>query len=123
MLTIPVWDLLSSYEGDSKIFSFEWPIFDWFFEDIQIIGDLSFKIKIIAIEDWISAIFSDLSAHISYEWKQDLIKISDFERQWKKRIDPLDPNDIHEINTKNMTINLKPVIREELIIAFHSQNI
>lgn len=123
MLTIPVWDLLASYDGDSKNFSFEWPIFDGFFEDINIIWNLNFKIKLITINNWIHVIFSDLYANIIYDGKKEEIKIKEFEREWKTQIDPLDPNDINQINTKNMTIDLKPVIREEIIMAFHNNNL
>lgn len=57
-----------------------------------------------------------------YEGKKESISIPEFERIWKHRVDPLDPDDIYEIS-KNMTIDLAPVIREELIMAFHMNNL
>ena len=50
------------------------------------------------------------------------IHIAEFDRLWKTRRDPLDPDDIYAVNTKNMTIDLAPVIREEIIMAFHNEN-
>ncbi len=122
MLTIPVWDLLNSYDGDSKNFAFEGEIFDWYYDDIQFLKPLEFKIKLLVVNDGIHAFFTELSTEILYENKKQKIHISDFERIWKSRIDLLDPDDIYEINMKNATIDLAPVIREEIIMAFHSEN-
>ena len=49
------------------------------------------------------------------------MNIAHFERMWKKRIDPLeDGDDVGQIDTKNMSIDLAPAIREEIIMACHS---
>lgn len=122
MLTIPVWDLVQSYDGDSKIFSFDWPIFDGFFEDIILTEPLQFSVKLITTEEGIHAILSNVRTTLVYEGKKEPIAIPEFERIWKHRVDPLDPDDIYEIS-KNMTIDLAPVIREELIMAFHMNNL
>lgn len=124
MFTIPVGDLINSYEGDSKIFSFDGEIFDWYFDDIRFIQPLVFKIKLLTVEGGIHAFFEELSTKIIYENKTQKIFIKDFERIWKMQIDPLeDGDDINQINTKNMTIDLAPVIREEIIMAFHNENL
>ena len=123
MFTIPVGDLINSYDGDSKIFSFDGEIFDGFYEDLTFLKPLLFTIKLIVINDGIHGIFTNFSTEISYENKKTKISIPEFERVWKTQIDPLDGDDISLINTKNMTIDLKDVIREEIIMAFHSENL
>lgn len=123
MFEIPVGDLVNSYDGDSKIFSFDGEIFEGFYEDITFLKPLQFTIKIISVDDGIHGIFSDFSTQIKYENKISEIQIPEFERIWKMNIDPLDGDDVREINTKNMSIDLKDVIREELIMGFHSSNL
>ena len=123
MFTIPVGDLISSYDGDSKIFSFDGEVFDGFYEDLKFLKPLLFTIKLIVIEDGIHGIFTNFSTEVSYENKKTRISIPEFERIWKTQIDPLDGDDINLVNTKNMTIDLKNVIREEIIMAFHSENL
>ncbi|MBB1553845.1 hypothetical protein HG442_000350 [Candidatus Gracilibacteria bacterium] len=123
MFTIPVDDLINSYDGDSKIFSFDGEIFDGFYEDLTFLKPLLFTIKLIVIEDGIHGIFTNFSTEVSYENKKTRISIPEFERIWKTQVDPLDGDDINLINTKNMTIDLKDVIREEIIMAFHAENL
>ena len=123
MFTIPVGDLINSYDGDSKIFSFDGEVFDGFYEDLKFLKPLLFTIKLIVIEDGIHGIFTNFSTEVSYENKKTGISIPEFERIWKTQIDPLDGDDINLVNTKKMTIDLKNVIREEIIMAFHSQNL
>lgn len=123
MFTIPVGDLINSYDGDSKIFSFDGEVFDRFYEDLKFLKPLLFTIKLIVIEDGIHGIFTNFSTEVSYENKKTGISIPEFERIWKTQIDPLDGDDINLVNTKNMTIDLKNVIREEIIMAFHSENL
>mgnify|MGYP006888932806 CR=1 FL=1 len=116
MLQIPVWDLLASYSGDSKNFTFAWEIYDGYMEDIQFLKPLEFQIKIISLDDGVEVIFDDLKTEILYEWQKHSIDIGNFERTFKKYIDPLiDGDDVRLI--ENMQIDLTPVIREELIIA------
>ncbi len=123
MFTIPVGDLINSYDGDSKIFSFDGEVFDGFYEDLKFLKPLLFTIKLIVIEDGIHGIFTNFSTEVSYENKKTRISIPEFERIWKTQVDPLDGDDINLVNTKNMTIDLKNVIREEIIMAFHSENL
>ena len=123
MFTIPVGDLINSYDGDSKIFSFDGEVFDGFYEDLKFLKPLLFTIKLIVIEDGIHGIFTNFSTEVLYENKKTGISIPEFERIRKTQIDPLDGDDINLVNTKNMTIDLKNVIREEIIMAFHSQNL
>lgn len=114
--------MLYSYTGDSKNFSFDGPIFENFYEDIIFEEDLHFSIKLISIENGIHAVFSHLETQIIYEQKSFEINISQFERVWKTEKDPLDGDDVGTI-TKSNTIDLAPVIREEIIMHIHAQNL
>lgn len=118
MFTIPVWDLLASYSGDSKEFSFEWEVYDGYFEDIKFLSPLKFRIKIVSVDDGVMVLFSHFSTQVQYDGKKHTISINEFERHFKKDFDPIsDPNDIQPIDTKNMSIDISAVIREEIIMA------
>ena len=120
MLTIPVGDLLSSYTGDSREFAFSGPIFDGYYEDIRFLWDLDFQIQIMTLDDGVNVSWAYLNALVEYEWKQETIALTEFDRTWKLHLEPGDPDDIHEIDTRNQTIDLGPVIREEIIMAYHN---
>lgn len=120
MFQIPVSELLLSYTGDSKSFSFSWEVFDGYFEDINFREPLQFTVKMMTLDDGLSVSFEKLETVVEYEGKRYNIHISSFDRIWKNKIDPLeDADDVREINIKNMTIDLAPVIREEIIMACH----
>ena len=46
----------------------------------------------------------------------NFIKLENVERQFKKKYDPFAPDDIKTINMKKSTIDLKDVIKEEILI-------
>ncbi len=49
-----------------------------------------------------------------------IVEIPHFARTWKTQVDPLlDGDDVRGIDTRSMTIDLGPVIREEIIMACH----
>jgi len=75
------------------------------------------------IGDGIHARFSDLRSVVEYEKKRIKIHIPSFERDWKMHPSPEDADDIGAINTKNMTIDLRDVIREEIIMECFSHNL
>jgi hypothetical protein len=121
MFQIPVGDILSSYAGDSKSFSFSGEIFDGFFEDLQFLKPLTFQIRLMSLDDGVEVYFEQLETEVKYEWKKHPIHISRFERTWKTHIDPMiDGDDVQQLDTKTMSIDLAPVIREELIMASHT---
>lgn len=123
MFTIPVGDLLASYTWDSKEFSFSGEVFDGYFEDIFFKKDLSFHLRLIALEDGIEAQWSDFSTRVKYENITTDIKIDAFERTWKLNPDKNDPDDIKSINKKDMTIDIGEVIREEIIMYCCNENL
>ncbi len=86
-------------------------------KDIIFLKPLEFSLQIIAIDGGISVIFNALSTTVEYEKKKYPIHVSNFERIFKTHLDPLDADDIKPI--KNNTIDLTPVIREEIIMALH----
>ncbi len=120
MFTIPVGDILASYTWDSKKFSFSGEVFDGFFDDISFTEPLEFDIHIIALDDGVEVLFEKFRTEVSYEWKSHVIDIARFDRQWKNHKNPKDDaDDVQEIDKRSMTINLAPVIREEIIMACH----
>lgn len=120
MFTLPVSDILTSYSWDSKNFSFSGEVFDGYYDDIRFIAPLEFNLKIIWLDDAVEVVFEKFQTKVEYEGKKHPINISGFERTWKTHIDPLeDGDDIYQIDTKNMSIDLAPVIREEIIMACH----
>lgn len=117
MFSLSVSDLISSYSGDSKSFSFSWEIPDGYMSDIAFLKPLEFSIQIIAIDNGISVIFDELSTVVEYEKKKHSIHVSNFERIFRIHPDPLDADDVQPI--KNNMIDLSPVLREEIIMAIH----
>ncbi len=118
MFIIPVWDILTSYAGDSKEFGFDGEIYPGYYDDINFLEPLRFHLKIIGLDDGVEAVFTKFYTTIEFEWKKHPISIENFERSFKKQFDPItDPDDIYPINTSNMSIDLWPIIREEIIMA------
>jgi hypothetical protein len=121
MFTIPVGDILASYSGDSKEFSFSGEIFDGYYDDITFLTPLEFSIKLISLDDGVQAMFQNLSTRVRYEDREHDVTIWGFDRTWQKHIDPLtDDDDVQRLDIHSMTIDLAPVIREEIIMACHS---
>lgn len=121
MFTFPVWDILASYTGDSKKFSFSGEIFDGYMEDITFQEPLEFSLQAIALDDGVEVLFQSLSTKVLYDGRLFPLEITEFARTWKKRVDPLvDADDVRPIDMRSMTIDLAPVIREEIIMACHS---
>ncbi|MBP9779674.1 hypothetical protein KBD33_03585 [Candidatus Gracilibacteria bacterium] len=120
MFTISVGDILSSYTGDSKEFSFSGDVFDGFFEDLAFVAPLQFDIQLLALEDGIEVLFRKFHTEVRYEGMRHIVEIPHFARTWKTQVDPLlDGDDVRGIDTRSMTIDLGPVIREEIIMACH----
>lgn len=120
MFVIPVADILSSYTGDSKEFSFSGDVFDGYMDDITFKKPLEFSIQMIALDDGVEVMFDRLRTTVEYEKSVYEINIAHFARTWKKSIDPImDDDDIREIDMRGVTIDLTPVLREEIIMACH----
>ena len=105
MFTLPIWDLLSSYTGDSRKFSFSGPIFDGYYSDIRFLSDLSFDIHIMTLDDGVIVTWDYLKATVEYEGKKQLIELDSFDRTWKTELEPGDPDDISEIDMRNQAID------------------
>jgi hypothetical protein len=73
------------------------------------------------LDDGIEVIFDLLRVKVEYEKVIREINIHGFSRTWKTSVDPLlDGDDVRAINTKNMSIDLAPVLREEIIMAAYT---
>ena len=90
-------------------------------EDVSFKKPLEFSLELIALDDGVSVIFHNLKTEVLYETKSHTVSIGNFERTWKKNIDPkTDDDDIRQLDVRSMTIDLAPVIREEIIMACHT---
>lgn len=118
MFKIPVWDILASYSGDSQSFSFSWEVYDGYLEDIRFLKPLEFTIDLIAVDNGVTVHFRDLRTQVEYEWLPYDIEIGQIEREFKSALDSTDPDDIRLI--EHGTIDLGPILREEIIMATHS---
>jgi len=122
MFQIPVWDLLASYAGDNQELAFDGPVYDGYYEDISIIGNLKLQLKLIGLDDGIEVLIYHLSALVRYEWieRKVNVNIPDWQRpiarKFLEKHDPLAPDDIKFIDIHSSTIDLKDVIREELLL-------
>ena len=116
MFEIPVWDILASYTWDSKELEFNWVVYDWYYDDLTIINNLELKIKIIWLDDWVTLIIDNLKAKVKYKDLIRFIEIKNIEREFKEKPDPSYPDDIKYINKTWLTIDLKDIIREEILI-------
>ncbi len=119
MFKIPIGDILASYSGDSKEFSFSWEIFDGYFDDILFKKPLSFSLQIIALDDAVEVHFKNLISQVEYDKVLYDVNISSFDREWRLRKWKDDPDDIGEVDKHSMTIDLAPVLREEIIMFCH----
>lgn len=118
MFEINIWDLLASYSGDSKELLFNGEVIPGYYEDITFTQPLDFRIKLISLDDGIEVVFETLDTEVEYEWKAHSINLSQVGRTFKERFDPLAPDDIKFI-TKGTTIDLKDIIREEILISIY----
>ena len=72
------------------------------------------------LDDGVNVTWEYLKTTVEYEWKKQSISLNTFDRLWKNHLEEWDPDDISEIDIKNQTIDLGPVIREEIIMACHN---
>ena len=87
-------------------------------EDINFKKPLEFDLQLIATDDGVTVVFDNLKTEVLYEDKIHEVSIGNFERTWKKEINPkTDDDDIRQLDTRSMTIDLAPVIREEIVMA------
>ncbi|MDD2486975.1 MAG: hypothetical protein PHS92_01230 [Candidatus Gracilibacteria bacterium] len=116
MFEISIGDLLSSFSGDSQELEFKGDILPGFYEDLEFIGPLYLKMKLITLDDGIMALFEKIEADVIYDGIPKNISLDMIEREFKENVDPANPDDIKYINMKNMSIDLKDVIYEEILI-------
>ena len=117
MFELPIWDLLSSFTWDTRELEFEGEILPWFYDDLEFTTPLYLKIKLVSLDDWIMVVFENIKANVMYEWTLNFINLENIEREFKKTFDIANPDDIKYIDMKNISIDLKDVIREEILIT------
>jgi len=117
MFEIPVWDLLTTFTWDSRELEFEGEILPGFYDDLEFSSPLYLKIKLISLDDWIMVVFEKIKATVEFEWTLNFVDLENIEREFKKTYDISNPDDIKYIDMKNISIDLKDVIREEILIT------
>ena len=114
--------MLASYTGDNQELAFDGPVYDGYYEDITFLSNLQLKIRLISIDEGIEVLISELRALIRYEGMDHQVdfqssdKIDAIARRFVTTYDPLNPDDIKMVDKKNSTIDLKDVIREEILL-------
>jgi len=116
LFILPVGDLLSSYDGDSKTLSFDGEVYDGFYSDLKFLSPLVLSVRLIGIDVGITLIIEKLEATVEFEGISREILIENVERTFKKVLVATDPDDIKLVDTKHSNIDLKEVIREEILI-------
>ncbi|MBP8016703.1 hypothetical protein KAZ01_01725 [Candidatus Gracilibacteria bacterium] len=116
MFEIPVGNLLNSYPGDSQELEFNGEVYDGFYEDLIFKSPLYLKLKLVNLDDGIMVIFDIIETEVEYEGNKKKIKIEKIEREFKEKFDTANPDDIKYININKSIIDLKDVIREEILM-------
>lgn len=122
MFQIPVWDLLASYTGDNQELAFDGPVYNGYYEDISILGNLRLKIRLIAIDEGIELLILELRAKVIFEGVTHEVNflsndtIEPIARRFTTEYDPLAPDDIKMVDKKNSTIDIGEIIREEILL-------
>lgn len=117
MFEINVGTLIESYSGDSQTLEFSGDVIPGTFADIETLSPLSFELTLITLDDGIEAIIRNLSVKVRYETVKHSVVVDEVARTFKTEFDPLATDDVRFVNKKNMSIDLTPVLREEIIMA------
>ncbi len=117
LLSIPVGDLLDSHAGDTREYSFEGEIPEGYYDDLEFLSALSFRVRLISLDDGIEVIIDSLSARVRHEGGTKSISLSGIGRTYNRTYDPLAPDDVKTVNMKHHTIDLSEVVREEILIS------
>lgn len=87
------------------------------FEDLELLSPLAFQLQLITLDDGIEAVIRNLSAKVRYETVKQDVAIAEVSRTFKTEFDPLAPDDVRFVDKKRSSIDLGPVLREEIIMA------
>lgn len=118
MLKIPVGDLLGDYEGARKVLEFEDELPSNEFDDVTFIGNVRVELELIHVDFGVQAIFRRVTGTIKLPERprKEKIDIRDVEREYKRKKDPADPDDIGVICPQDASIDVAPALREEALI-------
>lgn len=117
MFTIPVGHLLQSYPGDRQSLEFSNKIPSDTFEDIECVDPLAIRMDLIALQDGVEVVLHSITCPtLRYNDRLYDVTVSDVSRTYKQHFDPLAPDDIKFIDMKHSTIDITPILREEILI-------
>lgn len=117
MFEINVGILLESYSGDSQVLEFSGDVIPGTFGDVEALSPLSFELTLITLDDGIEAVIRNLDVVVRYETVEHHVLIEEVARTFKTEFDPLATDDVRFVNKKGMSVDLTPVLREEIIMA------
>lgn len=123
MFILSVQDILGSFTGDARSLSFEAPIPKSTFSAFECLTPLVFELRLTTEEDSITATFLHLYVRVRFASQTVEVDLHDIDRIFKPRILPSDPDDIRPIDMRNQTIDLLPVLEEEITIFCHAQSL
>ncbi|MBD3360863.1 hypothetical protein GF366_03615 [Candidatus Peregrinibacteria bacterium] len=122
-LTFDISALLNSPAGESVVYRFKGPVN---FEGIEMDSDLSGKVEIMRIDEGFNVVARDVGGKVKLSCKKCLekfskkIKIKNTERIFflERPKNIKDINDLYLVDKKHLTVDLKEMIRQELILHF-----
>ena len=122
-LTFGIGKLLRSNLGHSELYTFDGPVE---FEDLVVKGDLNGKIELMRTDKGINAEVTEMEATAVLKCEKCLsdfefpVKIESMSREYLLKEPEIieDPNDIFLIDKKHLNIDLKEMLRQEIILQF-----
>ncbi len=119
----PVGDLLADYEGARKTLTFDDEIPADEFDDVKFVGKLHVELELTHVDYGIQAVFKRIAGDIKLpeRKRKEAVDVRDVDREYKRKKDPKDPDDIGEIDAHGATIDVAPALREEAIMEAMSR--
>lgn len=119
MFEIPVGELLTSYEGDTRSLTFHDDVPENTWDGLILKDTLELDIQLTHIKGGIEVHFTRFETVADIDGIEYEIDIPPFERVFLEREDMNDPGSLDIINRKTGIIDLSHVIREETLMYAH----
>ena len=118
MLKIPVGDLLGDYEGARKTLLLDDVLPPDEFEDVAFIGPVSVELELIHVAFGVQAVFRRITgtARLAERDYDEEFEVRDVEREYKRKKEDADPDDVGLIDVHGTTIDVAPALREEVLL-------
>ena len=118
MLKIPVGDLLGDYEGARKTLLLDDVLPPDEFEDVVFIGPVSVELELIHVAFGVQAVFRRIAgtARLAERDYDEEFDVRGVEREYKRKKEDADPDDVGLIDVHGTTIDVAPALREEVLL-------